>query len=485
MLIAVIAGVFVLAVLSVATVIVVRHKRAHSATGLLAQYDPLTGLINRTLFQDRVTSALSRARRDGGLVTLMFLDIDGFKDVNDRFGHAVGDDLLRQIAGRLIEVLRETDTVARIGGDEFTIIVEGGKRVEHAGRVATKVLKAVAAPYTVGSHEIVVTVSIGISMYPVDGDSYEELMKGADTAMYQAKSAGKNTYQYFTRSLRDRTSDRLSLLDDLRGAIDAGDQLRLVYQPKVDVVRGAVTGLEALVRWQHPQRGLLRPAVFVPLAEESDLIAPMSQWILDEACRDMKQWLSQGIRPMRVAVNISDRMFRDTNLVESIAVSLAAADLDPRHLEVEVTERTITQEAERAGRAIERLSDMGVKVSIDDFGTGSSSLRHLQTLPIRTLKIDTSFVQKIHERKESEAIAASVIAIAQCLEIDVIAEGVETMEELTRLNELGCNNVQGYLIAHPLHPSEVIEFVNTYDTTLSFPHKQDDGLSTPSPLQGG
>ncbi|KAA3638332.1 MAG: EAL domain-containing protein [Armatimonadetes bacterium] len=469
MLIAAIAAIFACAVVSTATVVVVRHKRAHKRTGLLAQYDPLTGLINRTLFQDRVASALSRARRDGGLVTLMFLDIDGFKDVNDRYGHGVGDDLLRQIAGRLTAVLRETDTVARLGGDEFTIIVEGGKRVEHAGRVATKVLKAVAAPYKVGSHELLVTVSIGISMYPVDGDSYEELMKGADTAMYQAKSAGKNTYQYFTRSLRDRTSDRLSLLDDLRAAIDSGDQLRLVYQPKVDVVRGTVTGLEALVRWQHPERGLLRPAVFVPLAEESDLIAPMSQWILDEACRDMKRWLSQGIRPMRVAVNVSDRMFRDTNLVESIAVSLAAADLDPRHLEVEVTERTITQEAERAGRAIERLADMGVKVSIDDFGTGASSLRHLQTLPIRTLKIDTSFVQKMHERKESEAIAASIIAIARCLDISVIAEGVESMEELTRLNELGCNDVQGYLIAHPLPPGEIIDFVNTYDKTLSFP----------------
>jgi diguanylate cyclase (GGDEF)-like protein len=434
-----------------------------------AQYDPLTGLINRTLFEDRVVSALTRARRDGGLVTLMFLDLDGFKDVNDRFGHAVGDELLRQIADRLITVLRETDTVARLGGDEFTIILEGGKRVEDAGRVATKVLRAIAAPYTVGSNEMVVTVSIGISMYPVDGDSYDDLMKGADTAMYQAKSAGKNTYQYYTKSLRDRTSDRLELLDDLRDAINAGDQLRLLYQPKVDVSRGAVTGLEALVRWQHPTRGLLRPSAFVPLAEESDLIGPMSQWVLDEACRDMKRWTATGMRSMRVAVNISDRMFRDTSLVESIAVALAAADLDPRHLEVEVTERAITHEAERASRAIERLSDMGIKVSIDDFGTGSSSLRHLQSLPIRTLKIDTSFVRKIQENKESEAIAASIIAIAQCLDIGVIAEGVETTEELTRLAELGCVEVQGYLIAHPLQPEAVVPFVDSYDRTLSFP----------------
>jgi diguanylate cyclase (GGDEF)-like protein len=401
----------------------------------------------------------------------MFLDLDGFKDVNDRFGHSVGDELLRQIAGRLVLALRETDTVARLGGDEFTVILEGGQRVEGAGRVAMKILKAVAAPYTVGTHELVVTVSIGISMYPVDGDGYEELMSGADTAMYQAKSAGKNTYQYFTKSLRDRTSDRLSLLDDLRVVIALGDQLRLVYQPKVDVFRGVVTGLEALVRWQHPEKGLLMPRSFVPLAEESDLIGPMSQWVLDEACRDMKVWLGVGLRPMRVAVNISDRMFRDTSLVESIAVSLAAADLDPRHLEVEVTERTITQEAERAGRAIERLSDMGVKVAIDDFGTGSSSLRHLQSLPIRTLKIDNSFVENIHERHESAAIAASIIAIARCLEMGVIAEGVESLEELAHLTELGCSEVQGYLVAHPLPPGEVIEFVENYDRSLSFPAK--------------
>jgi diguanylate cyclase (GGDEF)-like protein len=471
MLIAAIAGVAAISIVVMVVFVAVRNQSSKRRGARLAQHDPLTGLINRTLFQDRVTGALTRARRDGGLVTLMFLDLDGFKDVNDRFGHSVGDELLRQIAGRLVLALRETDTVARLGGDEFTVILEGGQRVEGAGRVAMKILKAVAAPYTVGTHELVVTVSIGISMYPVDGDGYEELMSGADTAMYQAKSAGKNTYQYFTKSLRDRTSDRLSLLDDLRVVIALGDQLRLVYQPKVDVFRGVVTGLEALVRWQHPEKGLLMPRSFVPLAEESDLIGPMSQWVLDEACRDMKVWLGVGLRPMRVAVNISDRMFRDTSLVESIAVSLAAADLDPRHLEVEVTERTITQEAERAGRAIERLSDMGVKVAIDDFGTGSSSLRHLQSLPIRTLKIDNSFVENIHERHESAAIAASIIAIARCLEMGVIAEGVESLEELAHLTELGCSEVQGYLVAHPLPPGEVIEFVENYDRSLSFPAK--------------
>lgn len=455
-------------------VLIIRARRSEKRLGFLAQYDSLTGLINRPLFQDRVNNALNRARRDGGLVTLMFLDLDGFKDVNDRFGHAVGDELLRQIAGRLVTVLRETDTVARLGGDEFTIILEGGKRVEDAGRVATKVLRAISAPYRVGERELVVTVSIGIAMYPVDGDSYTELMKGADTAMYQAKAAGKNTYQYYTRSLRDRTSDRLSLLDDLRTAVEAGDQLRMQYQPKVDVERGVVIGLEALVRWQHPERGLLLPGEFIGLAEESDLIGPMSQWILDESCRDMKAWLAEGMRPIRVAVNTSDRMFRDTGLVESIAVSLAVADIDPRHLEIEITERTINLEAERVMRAIERLATMGIKVAIDDFGTGSSSLVQLQGMPVRALKIDESFVRAIHQREASSAIAAATIAIAEQFDLEVIAEGVETVEELAHLTELGCTKVQGFLVAQPLDPHDVVPFVSSYDTSLSFPPKVTD-----------
>jgi len=436
--------------------------------GYLAQYDQLTGLINRSLFQDRLSSAIARARREGGLVTVMFLDIDGFKDVNDRFGHAVGDELLRQVASRLVACLRETDTVARLGGDEFTVILEAGKRVEDAGLVATKILKTIGSPYQVGSRELVATASIGISVYPLDGETYADLVKGADTAMYQSKAAGRNTYQYFTRALRDRTSDRLELMEDLRVAIARGDQLLLEYQPKVDVSRGVVVGLEALIRWEHPERGRLMPASFVPLAEESDLIVPMSEWLIDEACLDMRSWIDKGMRPMRVAVNSSERLFRDANLVEMIAVALAAADLDPRHLEIEVTERTLTQQDERAGRAIERLTDMGVKVSIDDFGSGYSSLRQLQSLPIGALKIDDSFVRDSHRKPESVAIADAVISIARCFDLEVIAEGVETQEELSTMRSLGCNRVQGYLIARPLPAKDVVAFVESYDKTLSF-----------------
>jgi diguanylate cyclase (GGDEF)-like protein len=444
------------------------RNRPDRSLGYLAQYDHLTGLINRALFRDRLSSALVRARRDGGLVTVMFLDIDGFKDINDRFGHSVGDEMLRQIAARLVECLRESDTVARLGGDEFTVILEGGQRVEDAGQVATKILKSIGTPYQIGDRELVVTASIGIAVYPLDGDSYEDLVKGADTAMYQSKAAGKNTYQYFTKSLRDRTSERIALMDDLRAAIVDGGQLRIEYQPKVDLARGTVIGIEALMRWDHPIHGLLMPGEFIPLAEESDLIVPMSKWLFDEACHDMARWLDEGMRPMRVAVNGSERLFRDTNLVESIAVALAAANLDPRHFEIEVTERTITHEAERTERALERLADMGVKVSIDDFGTGYSSLRQLQGLSIHALKIDQSFVRDAHTRAESRAIVEAIVGIARSFDLDVIAEGVETPEELSTIRMLGCTRVQGYLVARPLRPERVMEFVESYNDTLAF-----------------
>jgi len=467
----------VLAITAVAVIAIVK-RRPDKRLGYLAQYDQLTGLINRALFHDRLSSALARARRDGGLVTVMFLDIDGFKDINDRFGHAVGDELLRQIAARLVGCLRGSDTVARLGGDEFTVVLEGGKRVEDAGQVATKILRTIAAPYRVGDREIVVTTSIGIAVYPLDGDSSEDLLKGADTAMYQSKAAGRNTYQYFTRSLRERTSERITLMEDLRTAIESETQLRIEYQPKVDLVRGTVIGIEALVRWDHPTRGLLMPGEFIPLAEESDLIIPMSTWLLDVACHDMRRWIDDGMRPMRVAVNASERLFRDANLVETIAVALAAADLDPRHLEVEVTERTITHEAERTERTLERLSDMGVKVSIDDFGTGYSSLRQLQGLSIHALKIDVSFVRNAHRKQESRAIVEAIVSIARSFDLEVIAEGVETPEELSAIRMLGCTRVQGYLVARPLRPERVMEFVDSYDQTLAFASATDVGRPT-------
>lgn len=425
----------------------------------LARYDPLTGLINRTLFADRLQGAVARARRDGGLVALMFLDMDDFKEVNDRYGHAAGDSLLRQVAERLVSSVRESDTVARLGGDEFTVILEGGHRVEDAGRVATKILAALSAPYQLGQHEVVVTSSIGIATYPIDGDNVDELLKCADIAMYSAKAAGRNTYQYFTRELRERTTERIALIDGLRNALEDGDQLELVYQPKLDAELGAVFGLEALLRWNHPELGRVLPSKFIPLAEETDLIIPMGEWVLDRACSQMREWRDAGLPDMTVAVNVSSRQFRMGNLVETVATSLAAAGLSPRYLEIELTEGTLVADVELARRALERLRDMGVRVSIDDFGTGYSSLSYLSQLPIDTLKIDRSFIKNVTKDRDGAAISSAIVGLARSLRMDVVAEGVESIEQIEFLTRLGCSKMQGYHFSKPLEASQVIAFV--------------------------
>ena len=425
----------------------------------LARYDPLTGLLNRTLFADRLQSAVARARRDGGLVALMFLDIDDFKDVNDRFGHAAGDALLRQVAERLVGSVRESDTVARLGGDEFTVILEGGHRVEDAGRVATKILAALAVPYRLGHRELVVTTSIGIAMYPVDGEDADELLRGADLAMYSAKAAGRNTYQYFTRELRERTSERIALIDGLRQAVEDGDQLELVYQPKVDVSLGTVIGVEALLRWNHPEMGRVLPSRFIPLAEETDLIIPIGEWVFDQACTQMRAWLDAGLPEMTVAVNVSARQFRMGNLVETVATSLAAAGLSPRYLEIELTEGTLVADIELARRALERLRDMGVRITIDDFGTGYSSLSNLNQLPIDSLKIDRSFTRDVAHDRDGAAISSAIVRLATSLRMDVVAEGVESVVQADFLRGLGCRNMQGYYFSRPLPAAEVRAFV--------------------------
>ncbi len=428
----------------------------------LARYDPLTGLINRTLFSDRLEGAVARARRDGSVVALMFLDLDGFKEVNDRLGHAVGDALLRQAAERIVASVRESDTVARLGGDEFTVILEGGQRVEDAGQVATKILRRLATPYRVGGEEIVITSSMGIAAYPLDGETTEDLLKGADIAMYSAKDAGRNTYEFYTTELRDRTSQRLALLDGLRKAIDSDEGLYLLYQPKVDVERRMVIGVEALVRWEHPEFGMVPTEEFIRLAEETDLIVPLGQWVLDQACLQMRSWLDEGLPPMRVSVNLSARQFRVGNLVETVVASLAAARLNPRFLDVELTEGTLLTDLEETRRALERLRDVGVTVSIDDFGTGYSSLGYLTQLPIDTLKIDRSFIADGLTNRDGIAVSSAIIGLARTLRLDVVAEGVETEEQLRFLGELGCDTIQGFLISRPIQGDEILGFVEAF-----------------------
>lgn len=428
----------------------------------LARYDALTGLINRTLFSDRLEGAVARARRDGSVVALMFLDLDGFKDVNDRLGHAVGDALLRQVAERLVSCVRESDTVARLGGDEFTVILEGGQRVEDAGRVATKILRTVAEPYRVGGEDIVITTSMGIAAFPLDGDTAEELLKGADIAMYSAKNAGRNTYEFYTSELRERTSQRHLLLEGLRKAIDDDESLFLEYQPKVDTADHTILGVEALIRWNHPDFGRIEPGEFIGLAEETDLIVPLGQWVLDEACLQMRAWLDGGLPPMRMSVNLSSRQFRAGNLVETVVASLAAARLNPRFLDVELTEGTLLSDLEETRRALERLREIGVTVSVDDFGTGYSSLGYLTKLPIDTLKIDRSFIADGLTNRDGIAVSSAIIGLARNLRLDVIAEGVEDDEQLRFLAELGCTRIQGFLVSRPIPGTEIPKFIARY-----------------------
>ncbi len=428
----------------------------------LARYDALTGLINRTLFSDRLENAVSRARRDGSVVALMFLDLDGFKDVNDRLGHVVGDALLRQVAERLVSCVRESDTVARLGGDEFTVILEGGQRVEDAGRVATKILRAVADPYRVGGEDIVITTSMGIAAFPLDGETAEDLLKGADIAMYSAKDGGRNTYEFYTTELRERTSQRHSLLDGLRKAIDIDEGLYLEYQPKVDTATRTVIGVEALVRWDHDEYGRIEPGEFIGLAEETDLIVPLGQWVMDTACLQMRAWLDGGLPPMRMSVNLSSRQFRAGNLVETVVASLAAARLNPRFLDVELTEGTLLSDLEATRRALERLREIGVSVSLDDFGTGYSSLGYLTKLPLDTLKIDRSFIKDGLTNRDGIAVSSAIIGLARNLRLDVIAEGVDDPDQLKFLTELGCTRVQGFLVSRPIAGSEIPKFVVRY-----------------------
>ncbi len=424
----------------------------------LARFDPLTGLINRFMFSDRLQNAIARARRDGGLVSLMFLDLDEFKAVNDRFGHATGDALLKQVAERLDAAVRESDTVARIGGDEFTVVLEGNERVEDAGHVATKILRALEVPYDVAGNQLHITASIGIALYPIDGEDADGLLRDADIAMYSAKSAGRNTYQYFTPELREQTSERLFLIDGLRSALDTGGELDLVYQPYIDMSTGRVLGFEALARWNHPILGLVYPNRFVPVAEETDLIIPMGDWALHEACRQLNQWHLEGFEDITVSVNVSSRQLRRGDLVGSVASALRLADLDPKFLEIELTEGTLGDDTELARRTLERLRSLGVRVSIDDFGTGYSSLSYLQHFPIDKLKIDKSFVNEVGNEQAS-ALPEAIIGLASSLSLDVIAEGVETVEQMELLAELGCYKMQGFLFSRPLQSSDVPPFI--------------------------
>ncbi|HOM70908.1 MAG TPA: EAL domain-containing protein [Armatimonadota bacterium] len=417
-----------------------------------ATHDPLTRLPNRLLFGDRLSQGLARARRQGKLLAIMFLDLDRFKIINDTLGHSAGDILLTHVAKRLTTVLRDVDTIARMGGDEFTIIISEIDSPDEVSIIAEKVLKSFPEPFYVNDQEVFVSPSIGISLFPTDGADAETLVKNADTAMYRAKDFGRNTYQFYAHLPNTTGIEQVSLDRDLRKAIEQ-QQLMPYYQARVDLRTNEVLGAEALVRWKHPGLGLLSPAHFIPLAEETGLIVPLSNWMLRTVCAQNVAWQKQGLEPMDIAVNISARHFLHSDLVESVSTALDETGLDPCYLGLELTESTLMHNPDTAAAALQKLKDMGVKISIDDFGTGYSSLSYLKKFPVDAVKIDQSFIKDITTNPDDAAIAGAVIAMAHSLKLKVIAEGVETLEQLEFLKSINCDEMQGYFISRPV-PAE-------------------------------
>jgi len=429
-------------------------REQQSRLNYMAFHDSLTALPNRSLFYDRIFHGLARARRSNSKLALMLLDIDRFKIINDSLGHDSGDQLLKAIALRLNEGVRDMDTVARLGGDEFVVVLEGVHDLDDVVFVANKLLVTLARPLEISGHEITTTVSIGVSIFPDDGADTDELLKNADIAMYKAKEAGKNNCQFYTRGMSASAVNYLLLENDLRRAVEQ-QQLILHYQPQIDLQTGDITGVEALVRWQHPERGLVSPAHFIPLAEETGLIVPIGEWVLREACRQQKAWLDAGKRIGRMAVNLSPRQFRQKNFPGKVEAILRDTRLDAEYLELEITESCAMENAGETINQLNQLNQMGLYLAIDDFGTGYSSLAYLQRFPIQKLKIDSSFIHDISDDQNDAAIVRTIIGLARNLQLKVVAEGIETEYQADWLRLHGCDQGQGFLYAKPLTPRQL------------------------------
>jgi diguanylate cyclase (GGDEF)-like protein/PAS domain S-box-containing protein len=415
----------------------------------LAQHDSLTDLPNRMLLNDRLQQAITMARRHDYRIAVLFMDLDRFKHINDSLGHVVGDQLLQAVATRLESCVRESDTVGRQGGDEFVVVLSELEAAENAGISAAKLLAALTLPYHIGPHDVIVPVSIGVSIYPDDGETAEALINNADTAMYHAKENGRNNYQFFKQEMNIRASERQFIEAGLRVALER-NELSLHYQPKIDLGTGAITGVEALLRWKHPERGFIPPAQFIPIAEDTGLILPIGQWVMHEACRQSREWLDAGFAPMPMAVNISAVEFRSKDFVESVRAALNESKLDPHCLELELTESVLMKHAESTVAMLKSLKAIGVHLTVDDFGTGYSSLSYLRQFPVDSLKVDQSFVHEISSQRDDAAIVRAVISMGNSLKKRVIAEGVETREQMDFLTAEGCEEAQGYYFNRPM-----------------------------------
>ena len=426
-------------------------REANRELTQLALHDTLTGLPNRILLADRIEQAMRKIDSQGGQFALMFMDLDGFKPVNDAYGHHVGDQLLRAVAMRLRENFHRHDTLARIGGDEFVLLVEV-EDVEDVSTVAARQVALIGRHFTVGDHELQVSVSIGIALYPGNGHIQQDLLMNADAAMYHAKSAGKNGYSFFDSSMNTNARNHLQLLQDLRAALKQ-DQFCVHYQPKFNAGDGQPVGAEALVRWNHPEHGLLMPDKFIALAEKTGLIISIGEWVLNEACRQMRVWFDMGFTHWRIAVNLSALQFCHSGLVNTVASALSRHDLPANSLTLEITETTAMNDADASMTVLQALSEMGVDLSIDDFGTGYSSLMYLKRLPANELKIDRGFVRDLENDSDDAAIVSAIVALGQALDLRIVAEGVETSSQRSFLTRLGCDSLQGYLLGYPL-PAE-------------------------------
>ena len=427
----------------------------------MAYYDSLTGLPNRLLFQDRLNQALAHARRHRRQTAVMMMDLDRFKIINDTLGHPVGDQVLKTVAERLLFRLREVDTVSRLGGDEFALVLPDLSETSDIAKIGQVIHEEVSRVIRIGEQELFVTPSVGISVYPSDGNDAVTLIKNAEVALYQAKDE-RNRYQLYAPAMNASASEWLQLESHLRRALER-EELILHYQPQINLNSGEIVGVEALIRWQHPEWGMVSPARFIPLAEETGLIVPISEWVLRTACAQNAEWQRMGLPPVRVAVNLSGRhLAKHAELVRHVDEALQATGLAPEHLELELTESILMEDVEAAIQTLGAISERGVKLSIDDFGTGYSSLSYLKRFPIDTLKIDQAFVREIASSEEDSAIVKAVIALAHSLRLNVIAEGVETERQLAFLKDHACDEVQGYFFSRPLPVAELSTFLSNH-----------------------
>jgi diguanylate cyclase (GGDEF)-like protein/PAS domain S-box-containing protein len=440
---------------------ITERKHDEERIQFLANHDALTSLPNRAMFSEVLNLAIQSARRYTRNFAVLFIDLDRFKNINDTLGHEAGDTLLKEMGARLIQAVRASDVVARLGGDEFVVLVQEVSEAKQVATVARKVLSVLVKPMMIQRQECRVTASIGICMFPAEAQDEQALMKNADIAMYRAKEDGRNNYRFYSEEMNVHTFERLALETSLRRGLER-EEFLLHYQAKLDLQTGAINGVEALVRWQHPDLGMVPPAQFIPLAEETGLIVPLGKWVLVTACAQSVAWLREGLPPLYMAVNLSARQFADEDLIKDIAAALESTGMKPGLLELELTENYVTQNPERAGRLLAEIKKMGVRLAIDDFGVGYSSLTLLKRFPIDTLKVDRSFIRDLPQNVEDKALTEAIIAMGKSLNLTVVAEGVETQEQQTFLRDRACDEMQGYFFSKPIPGGEFAELLRNH-----------------------